>query len=105
METYIYYPPYGGSYEVRLEKGKYRNGSPMLTMIDTEDGLPIMVMTDVIPDEPLADGEVIIKNYDENEGIFKFLRHHNLVSEQKRLNTVPHPQCIIADLNMETERN
>lgn len=53
----------------RVRQGQYDNGRVALQLIDAEDGSPIAKATVNLPDVPLADDEVAIKDYSENEGM------------------------------------
>jgi hypothetical protein len=71
-------------YDVILSWGKYGNGRKALEIIDSEDGFPVMVATVNIPEVPLTENEVIIKNYSENEGVLEFLQENGIVGPVKR---------------------
>ena len=60
-------------YSCRLEIKSYRSGRPALVLNDVMDGLRVAVATVDFPDEPLADDEVVIKNWSENEGMLSTL--------------------------------
>jgi len=72
-------------YQVTLEFGKYRgNNRVAITVVDAEDGEDLLVATVNLPDEPLEEGETVIKDYSENEGILKFLVENGIVSKPVR---------------------
>lgn len=58
---------------------KYGNNRPCIIITD-EDGLPYMIATINAPERPLEDNEVIIKDYAENEGVYKWLLERNIIS-------------------------
>lgn len=60
-------------WDCQLEFGYYQNGRPAIELIDTEDGQPIATATVNIPDYPLLDNEMFIKDYSENEGMLEAL--------------------------------
>ena len=74
-----------GQYTLVLQFGQYRNNNRVsITLIDAEDGIPFAVATVNLPDEPMADNEVAIKNHSENEGILWALQDAGVVGEIKR---------------------
>jgi hypothetical protein len=61
-------------YHCLLMKQHYAsNDRVALQLIDKEDGGPVAMATVNIPDAELADGEIIVKNYSENEGMLEAL--------------------------------
>lgn len=58
--------------EVRLVWCQYYNGRTAL-QLTTLDGEPILTATVNVPEVELADDEVCIKDYSENEGVFDSL--------------------------------
>ena len=69
-----------------LKKSHYQdNGRVALFLIDAEDGEPISTCTVNLPDEPLGDGEVFIKDYSENEGMAEFLVREGVVERTDRV--------------------
>ena len=56
-----------------IGKGKYGNGRIALQLIDANDGSMVAVATVNLPDVELNPGEIIIKNYSENEGMLNTL--------------------------------
>lgn len=72
------------NYEVEILERSYGNGRLALEIIDCEDGIPVMVATVNLPEVPLQEGEIIIKNYSENEGVLEFLQTNGLVGEVLR---------------------
>lgn len=67
-----------------IEKGKYRNDRTALSLENKKNGETILVATINIPEEVIADDEVIIKNYSENEGILDVLVAAGIVSKPIR---------------------
>ena len=49
-----------------IEMGRYNNGRPALILKDAHDGEQIAVATVNLPNEPVRDNEVFIKDYSEN---------------------------------------
>ena len=80
--TYNYNTPYGTTVPISLQIGKYANGHSKIQMIDMTDGFPYATASVSVPD--LADGEVGIKNYSENEGVLEFLLENNIVEQPHR---------------------
>lgn len=72
-------------YEGNLQKHKYSNGRLALTLTD---GTPIATLTVNLPDEPLRDGFVFIKDYAENEGVLQMLLDAGIVELTPKLRKV-----------------
>lgn len=72
-------------YECRLELDRYQHGGIHIGLIDVEDGVPFCVATSYVPGTELADDEVIIKNYSENEGILDALIEAGIVEKTGRV--------------------
>lgn len=61
-------------YRCKVVKREYQNnGRLALELVDADDGLPVARATVNIPDVELNPGEVVIKNYAENEGLLEVL--------------------------------
>ena len=63
-----------------VEKKQYAMGRPALVLHDVEDGQVVAKATINIPDLSLVDGQVVIKNYSENEGMLNALIKARVVS-------------------------
>ncbi|TXJ29032.1 MAG: hypothetical protein E6Q24_04970 [Chitinophagaceae bacterium] len=70
-------------YKVRIQLGKYPNCRLALEL-RTKNSEPVCVATVNIPGEALLPGEIIIKNWGENEGILKWLQSQGIISAPKR---------------------
>ena len=70
---------YGGA-EVYVKVEHYRNGRPVIELIDASDDTPYAVATVNMPTVLLAPDECLIKDYSENEGMLEFLTKNNIVS-------------------------
>ena len=68
-------------YEVILMTNEYNNGRLALQLIDAEEYLPFATCTVNIPEEDLAEDEVFIKNWSENQGMLGWLQDQNLIEE------------------------
>lgn len=69
-----------GEYNCEVVYFKYSyNNRTAIQLIDTEDGLPFARATINLPDVELEQDEVIIKNYEENEGIYEALVKANII--------------------------
>lgn len=77
---------YWGEYNGMLMKGRYGNGR--IALFVAEPGYPdsemIGVATVNLPDIELADDEVAIKTYSENEGVEKALEPTGILKEKVR---------------------
>jgi len=80
--TYNYNTPDGTAVQVSLTIGKYANGHTKIQMMDMTDGFPYATASVTVPG--LANGEVGIKNYSENEGVLAFLIENNIVEPPHR---------------------
>jgi hypothetical protein len=67
------------SRDVTISLRKYENGRTAIRIYDA-DGEPYAVATVNMPNVLLADNEVLIKDYSENEGILDFLVKNNIVT-------------------------
>jgi hypothetical protein len=68
------------SYNVTIELNKYSNGRTAIQLNDTLSGEPYTTATVNIDHVLLADNEVLIKDYSENEGMLDFLIKNNIVT-------------------------
>jgi Domain of unknown function (DUF4313) len=74
-----------GQYQLVPQFGQYRNNNRIsITLLDAEDGIPFAVATVNLPDEPLEENEIAIKNHSENEGILWALQEAGIVGQVKR---------------------
>jgi hypothetical protein len=55
--------------DCNVKIGRYPNGRIAIQLIDAENGEPFATATTNLPELPLEDDQVVIKNYAENEGI------------------------------------
>ena len=67
-----------------VHKSTYGNDRTALVLNDTKDGERVLVATINVPDEFLFPGEVIIKDYSENHGIYQVLLDAGIISEELR---------------------
>lgn len=65
--TTITFTAFGAEVTARPEFARYANGRLAIKMVDAEDGSPWATLTVNMPDDHLADGEVFIKDWAENE--------------------------------------
>ncbi len=68
-----------GEWACDLVSERYENGRIRLRLRDSEDGESVATATINVREEPLAEGEVIIKDYSENEGMLDALRDAGVV--------------------------
>lgn len=72
---------HGQSHNVTVVLHKYyQNNRLAIQLNDAEDGHPYAVATVNKPEVLLADNEVLIKDYSENEGMLDFLVKNNIVT-------------------------
>lgn len=71
---------HGQSHQVTVKLEKYTNDRIAIQINSYEDKSPYAVATVNLPDVLLADNEVLIKDYSENEGMLDFLTKHNIVT-------------------------
>ena len=58
---------FGSTVEIELVTQEYQNGRVAIQAIDLSDHCPWGTMTVNVPEVPLADDEIIVKTYSENE--------------------------------------
>ena len=73
------YPGLYGKYTIDIKMSRYSNGQHRMELIDSEDGLPVLVASSAI-DESLESDQIAIKDYSENEGVLKFLIEEGIIS-------------------------
>lgn len=85
------------NWNCNLNKSYYEHGKRVaLTLIDADDGEPVAACTVNLPDEPLGDGEVFIKDYAENAGMTEFLVKEGVIQLTGRTVRLPYvsvPVC------------
>lgn len=59
----------------------YPNGRTAIQLVDAEDQSPIAVATVNIPEAPLKENQVLIKDYSENQGILDVLVKAGIVKD------------------------
>ncbi len=62
-----------------LSIGRYANGRMGFDLFDAQEGDPVAKCTINLPDHDLAQDEVAIKNYSENEGMLESLQQAGVV--------------------------
>jgi len=62
-----------------LTSWRYLNGALAIRAVDADTGEPVAVLTVNMPDIKLAPGEVLIKDYSENEGALETLLQAGVV--------------------------
>jgi len=76
IPSYLRYAP---AKSLTLEQHHYSNGRLAIRAIDCDTGEPIATLTVNVPEIELAEDEVLIKDYAENEGALESLLQANLV--------------------------
>lgn len=69
---------------LRLSFSRYENHRLAIELISMNDHMPYAVATVNIPHANLNEGEVLIKNYSENEGILEVLEKEKIVERTGR---------------------
>lgn len=64
--------------------GNYSNGRNGLELFDVAEGDPVATATINVPDHDMAEDEVAIKNYSENEGMLQTLMDAGVISAPVR---------------------
>jgi hypothetical protein len=75
---------------MRLMWGRYGNGRIALELHDDETGEPISRATVNFPEIDLKDGETVIKDWSENEGMLAALEGAGIVKPTPKGITLPH---------------
>lgn len=74
---------YNGTVIIKLSR--YANGNLALSLFDARNFCPVLKATSNLgADIVESDGELVIKNYSENEGVLKFLQINGIVGEVLR---------------------
>jgi hypothetical protein len=81
--------------------GKYPNGRTAILLTDTETDQPIAKATVNLPDEPMADDEVAIKDFAENGGMYNVLAMAKIISVPLRIVQVGYENAPICQLLVE----
>lgn len=76
----------------------YFNGRAVIKLTIAETGEPMAIATANLPETPLKSDEVIIKNYSENEGIFKILCDAGIIEPTNKRTSGAFVTCEIAKL-------
>ena len=71
---------FGHKRSITVKVDRYLNNRIALQLNDAIDGQPYAVATVNMPEVLLADNEVLIKDYSENEGMMDFLTKYNIVT-------------------------
>lgn len=72
---------FGDTHQVYVKTGLYHNNRISISLIDADDHIPYAIASVNLPNVLLLDKEVAIKDYSENEGIFKFLCDNNIITD------------------------
>lgn len=73
------------NWQCDLIKHQYANGRTALELVDSEDGDRVATATLNLPNEPLADDEVIIKTHSENQTMLETLVNAGIVEPTGRV--------------------
>lgn len=99
--NYNFKSPYGSeNYTLQVKYSKYANGQRRMQLIDCIDGLPYCTVSVSHEDIDESAGEILVKNYSENEGVLSFLLENGIVNPPHRyINSgyVKMPVCTIKD--------
>ena len=86
----------GNTWDVILHIKRYGNNRIAIECLDVVDGSPVAVATINLPDQPLKDNEIFIKDYSENSGMLDSLMAAGIVSapiEMVKSGFVEIPKC------------
>ncbi len=89
------------NYDCTLKWGVNNNGRLTLDLVDSKDGSPIATATANAVDSDLTTGEIIIKNYSENEGMYDALLAAGIIRRSHRRIGTGHiysPVCYLTPL-------
>jgi len=73
--------------ELKLQLKKYSNGRLAIRAVDPMTGQEQATLSVNLPDEPLKEDEIFIKDYAENEGAFLTLARAGLVEHLGQVNS------------------
>ena len=82
----------------QLRFARYQNGRLAIQLFDVEDGYPVAIATVNVPGIPLADDQVLIKDYAENQGILAALEAAEIVRATNLRCRVGHEQAEVCHL-------
>ena len=96
---YFYIYTDGQPHKVKLVLAKYlETDRPALMMVD-DQGMPYAKLSTNVPSEPLEDGEIIIKTYSENDGLYGQIKDF-VIDTGKEVDMI-HTQCPIVKIREE----
>lgn len=87
---------------VNVSIESYRNGRPSISIYDM-DGMPFLTATINVIERSLEEDEVIIKDYSENQGIYKWLLEKNIVGKAVGWHQLAFERVPICKLNPEED--
>ncbi len=98
-EIYTFQAKYD-SYQVYLKFDTYRNnGRTSIELREAETHAPVMVATVNLPEYTMLNpGQVLIKNYSENEGVLEFLIENGIVSKPRSWVSTGYVTVALCDL-------
>lgn len=80
----------------------YQNGRTAIQLFDSNDHEPVCTATVNLPDAPLPDGYVFIKDWSENAGIYDALLNANIIGPVEGLYPTGHVAALMCPLIKET---
>jgi hypothetical protein len=83
-----------------IKKDRYGNNGRTALILEDEDGHIVTVATVNVPEEKLAENEVIIKDYSENKGMLDWLIKNEIVEYTGRYVTTGFVMCPICVLKI-----
>lgn len=88
FENFTYRSPYGVYEDCSYVTGKYYNGNPALQIMSPEG--PVCTCSVNPPDEILlAEGEIAIKDWSENQGMGNWLKLHGVIVREDPVRRIP----------------
>ena len=87
FDNFTYRSMYGEYEGCWFEAGRYVDGNPALRIMSGEG--PVCTCSVNPPDEILADGEIAIKDWSENQGVGNWLKLHGVIVREDPVRRIP----------------
>lgn len=80
---------------------RYGNGRMAIRLIDEIEGFPVAIATVNVPEVDLAEDEVVIEDYSENDGMLVAFLEAGLIDEVVGITKVGFASCPICRINID----